>query len=318
MTALKSYTYPTPSVFTPIVANDFCNVVEFLELNYNLIIDSMDISEKSKGTYKSNGKDFLNFLKTNGLTLDSFRHYKAYLLKRTDIKAESQKQKLTTAKAILDDLHFHRRILPVNIANGVKNIKTESGHKKDGLDAGEVSAVKNHIESIQDATKRTRLKAMFALLTLQGLRQFEVCNLKIEDLNLKYGQANIKGKGSDDKKLIDLHPESCKAINEYLTLSNKRSGYLFTSEKGISKGEKLTERGFRKIFDAVFDALNIERTTHGFRHFFVTTMLEATNGNVGIVKMFSRHKSIQALMMYDDRKKKKEQLPTYYQAFAGI
>lgn len=312
MTALQVLN-PTPSV-----SNDINGIVEFIELNYHSIIDSLDISEKSKATYKSNGKEFLKFIAANGLNIDSYRNYKGHLLKRTDIKDESKKQKLITAKAILDNLHYHRRILPIDITKGVKNIKTDTGHKKDGLNSDEVTKVKNYIDSITDSAKRTRLKAMFNLLMLQGLRQFEVCNILIEDINLNDCQIKVKGKGKESKTLIDLHPDSCKGLKEYLTLSNKRSGYLFTSEKGTTTGEKLTERGFRKIFDTVFDALQIDRSTHGFRHFFVTRMLEATNGNIGIVKQFSRHKSIQALMMYDDRKRKKEQLPMYYEAFAGI
>lgn len=312
MTALQILN-PTPSVMT-----DINGIAEFLELNYDAIINSMDISDKSKKTYYSNGKEFLKFVAANGFNIDSFRNYKAYLLKRTDIQDESKKQKLITAKAILDDLHYHRRILPFDIAKGIKNIKTDTGHKKDGLNSEEVSKVKLYIDSITDTTKRTRLKAMFNLLMLQGLRQFEVCNILIEDITLNDCQMRIKGKGSETKKPIDLHPDTCKALKDYLSTSGKRSGYLFTSEKGTTKGEKLTERGFRKIFDTVFDALQIDRSTHGFRHFFVTRMLEATNGNIGIVKQFSRHKSTQALMMYDDRKRKKEQLPMYYEAFAGI
>ena len=312
MTALQVLN-PIPSV-----VSDINGIVEFIELNYDSIIDSLDISEKSKATYKSNGKEFIKFIAANGLNIDSFRNYKGHLLKRTDIKDESKKQKLITAKAILDNLHYHRRILPIDITKGVKNIKTDTGHKKDGLNSDEVTKVKTYIDSITDSAKRTRLKAMFNLLMLQGLRQFEVCNILIEDINLNDCQIKVKGKGKETKILIDLHPDSCKGLKEYLTLSNKRSGYLFTSEKGTTTGEKLTERGFRKIFDTVFDALQIDRSTHGFRHFFVTRMLEATNGNIGIVKQFSRHKSIQALIMYDDRKRKREQLPMYYEAFAGI
>ena len=312
MTALQIVP-PTPSVLA-----DINSIVEYIELNYDSIINGLDISEKSKSTYFSNGKDFLRFIKANGFVFETYRNYKAYLRTYTGIKIESKKQKLTTAKAIIDCLHFYKRIIPLDITAGVKNFKVEAGHKKDGLDNSEVIKVRSFIDSISDSAKRTRLKAMFNLLMLQGLRQFEVCNIIIEDINLNDCTLLIKGKGSDTKKPIDLHPDTCKALKEYLTASNKRSGYLFTSKKGITKGEKLSERGFRKIFDNIFDTLNIDRSTHGFRHFFVTKMLEATNGNIGIVMQFSRHKSIQALMMYDDRKRKKEQLPMYYEAFSNI
>lgn len=293
-------------------------VKDFIVLNYESIINSMDISERSKETYHSNGKSFLDFIQSNDFNIDVYRNFKANLLRLKDLSIEAKKQKLITAKAILKNLHGHRRILTIDLTEGTKGIKTETGHKKDGLDNSEVVAVKNYIDSISDSRRRTRLKCMFSLLTLQGLRQFEMCNALIEDFNPNDGILKVIGKGNQDKKIIDLHPLSIIAINDYLTATGKKSGYFFTSEKGTTKGERLTERGFRKIFDAVFDASHVDRTAHGFRHFFVTTMLEATNGNTGIVMKFSRHKSVQALMMYDDRRLKKEHNETYYKAFAGI
>jgi integrase/recombinase XerC len=303
---------------TPSLLNDTNAIIEFIELNFESIYNSMDINTNSKKTYISNGKDFFKWVQANGLNINTYRNYKEHLRQRTDIGDKSKNYKLAASKMLLDELHAHYRVLPLDITKGVKGFKISSEHVKDGLNQNEVEKVRAYIQSLPNAPKRTRLNTMYALLTLQGLRQFEICNTTIEDLNLNYGTMSIKGKGNDSKTLIDLHPETVKALKDYLTTSNKKSGYLFTSEKGTTKGERLNERGFRKIFDSVFDALDIDRSTHGFRHFFVTRMLEATNGNIGVVKQFSRHKTIQAVMFYDDRKKKKEMLPTYYSAFAGI
>jgi integrase len=293
-------------------------VKDYIVLNYDAIINSMDISENSKDVYKSNGKAFLDFLQLNDFNIDVYRNFKAYLSKLDNASIQTKSQRLITAKAILKNLHSHRHILSVDLTTGVKNFKTDTGHKKDGLEKGEVSQIKAHLNNIADSAKRSRLNCMFNLLTMQGLRQFEMCNILIEDYRAKDGTLLIINKGKEDKTLIDLHPNTTEAINEYLSITGKKSGHLFTSEKGTTKGEKLTERGFRKIFDSVFSDLNIDRTAHGFRHFFVSNMLEATNGNTGIVKQFSRHKSISALMMYDDRRIKKEHNEIYYKAFSNI
>lgn len=293
-------------------------VKEYIVLNYGAIINSMDITENSKGTYHSNGKEFLKFISQNDFNIDVYRNYKAYLSTSQGLSIEAKKQKLITARAILKNLHSHRHILTTDLTSGVKNFKTDTGHKKDGLDKSEVIQFKDYINSIKDSAKRSRLNCMFNLLTLQGLRQFEMCNILIQDYKPKDSTLLIIGKGQNNKTLIDLHPNTVQAINEYLEATGKKSGYLFTSEKGTTKGEKLTERGFRKIFDVIFKALNINRSSHGFRHFFVSNMLEATNGNTGIVKQFSRHKSIQALIMYDDRRIKKEHNELYYKAFANL
>lgn len=291
-------------------------VTDFIELNYDTIIESMDISENSKATYKKNGKEFLNFIKANGFDIDTYRKFKTFLLNRTDTSQNWKSNKLIVAKAILSNLNGHRRILTIDITNNVKGIKTKQEHKY-GLNDSEITSVKNYIDSMTNSAKRTRLKCMFSLLTMQGLRQFEITNLTVQDINLKDAKAEIKGKGNIEQD-IKLHPETVKAIKEYLNETGKKSGYLFTSEKGTTTGEQLTERGFRKIWNTVFDALDIDRSTHGFRHFFVTKMLEATNGNTGIVKQFSRHKNIITVNRYDDRRIKEQHDKIFFQAFQGI
>lgn len=290
-------------------------VIEFINLNFEKIFNGMDIMPNSKPTYISNGKDFLKYLETADFDLDVYRNYKDYLRQRADIKTKSKNAKLTAAKMLLSDLYSRYHILPMDVTTGVKGFKVSTGHTKDGLNGGEVEKVRTHIQSIIDDKKRTRLNAMFSLLTFQGLRQFEVCNLEVEDVNFSDGTAMVRGKGSDDKQMIDLHPLTVKALKEYSITASKKSGFFFTSEKGTTTGSKLTERGFRKIFDAIFDATDVDRTAHGFRHFFVTTMLEATGGDIGTVKQFSRHKTTAALVMYDDRKNKKGLLPMYHKAF---
>jgi integrase/recombinase XerC len=299
--------------------NQNSEVKNFISQNLESIVNSQPCSDSTRAKYLQDMREFDAWLQNKPFSIDSVMMYRnEYLEKRTDIVSGTKNTKLAALRTLLKELYF-RGIVPIDITSKVTNFKTETGHKRDGLDLDEITQVKNHIESIGDTMKRARLKAMFTLLTLQGFRQFEVCNILVEDFSEK--RVKIKGKGQSEKNPIDLHPETIKAVKEYLGSTGKKSGYIFTSEKGTTKGEKLTERGFRKIFNSIFDALEFDREskkTHGFRHFFVTTMLEATNGNIGIVKQFSRHKSTAALVMYDDRKKKIEHNETFYKAFAGI
>jgi integrase len=297
---------------TPIQNIETPKILEFIQLNFEKIYNGMDIVDLSKPVYISNGRDFVTFLETNIFDIDVFRTYKDFLRSRTDIKAGTKNAKLTAAKLLLQSLHSRYRLLPMDLTEGVKSFKVQSGHKKDGMNQKEIDLIRNYVLYEND---HYRLVSMFALLAFQGLRQFEVCNLQIEDVNFQDSTAMIRGKGFEDKAQIDLHPYTCNFLIHYIENCKIKSGYFFTSEKGTTIGEKLTERGFRKIWDAIFKELKINRTVHGFRHYFVTTMLEETNGNIGIVKKFSRHQSTEALTMYDDRKNKKSLLPTFYNAF---
>lgn len=293
-------------------------VTDFLTLNYENIIDQFDCHPKTRDKYKSDAKPFISFIAEHGLNVNTFRQYKKHLAGIDSIKVGTKAVKLTAAKRLLQELHGRYRLLTVDLTAGTKSFQVSAEHVKEGLSRSEVQAVKKVINKEPDALKRTRFQAMFALLAVQGLRQFEVAALTLEDLRLEDRTALIKGKGRDDKERIDLHPDTVQAIREYLMESGKKSGYLFTSISRAAKGNNaLTERAIRKMFTDIFRKAGLPegRSVHGLRHFFVTRMLEATSGDLLTVQKFSRHKSLNTIRCYDDRQRKKDLLPAYYQAF---
>ena len=127
----------------------------------------------------------------------------------------------------------------------------------------------------------------------------------------------IKGKGRDDKEIIDLHPKTVESVKAYINGSDQKDGFLFYPLSHAHKGQDraLTTRSIRLMFGRIFKALNIDKTVHGFRHYFVTNLSEIFKGDYNRVKLFSRHRSIQSIIFYDDRKKKKSDLKHYYRAF---
>lgn len=298
-------------------------VTDFLILNFDQILDRIDANVKTRSKYKTDAKLFIDFVSHQGLHLNTFRDYKKHLQGLTCFSTKTKRHKLISAKRLLQELHTHYKLLTVDLTAGTKNFQISAEHTKDGLSADQVKSVKKIILQEADALKRSRLLALFQLLALQGLRQFEVCQMTVEDLQLPDRIALIKGKGRDDKERIDLHPDTVKALEDYLKQSGKRSGYLFTSISPASKGEgsPLTERAVRKLFTDQHNGLFIRagiaagKSVHGLRHYFVTKLLEVTSGDLLTVQKFSRHRSLQSIRFYDDRKRKQELLPAYYAAF---
>jgi integrase len=292
---------------------------DFLLFNYEQIIDQFDCSASTRKKYKTDVKLFISFVTSEGLHLNVFRQFKKHLDTMATISTKTKRGKLTAAKRVLTELKERYQLLKLDLTAGTKNFQISAEHVKDGLSAFEVANVKAVILNEQDDFRRFRLLSMFSLLALQGLRQFEVTGLKVEDLKLDDKTAFIKGKGRDDKERIDLHPDTVQALKTYLLLSGKKSGYLFTSISKASKSdsEALTERGVRKVFAGLFQKAGLPegKSVHGFRHFFVTRILEVTAGDLLTVQKFSRHKSLTAIKYYDDRKRKQDLLPTYYAAF---
>lgn len=290
-------------------------VTSFLISNFEKIIDQLDISSKSILKYKKDARLFIQFVKDTGLHLNTYRQYKKHLQGLSSISTKTKNYKLVAAKALLVELHSRYRLLTVDLTAGVKSFKVSQDHVKDGLNAAEVKAVKSCVDRIADTKQKIRLQALFYLLAFQGLRQFEVCNLTAEDLKLYDRQILITGKGRDDKEAIDLHPQTVKALQAYVDAFQIRSGFLFFSLSN-NKSSKLSERSVRRLFADVFTCAGIEgRSVHGFRHYFVTAMLESKTFDLFEIQKFSRHRSVQTLQKYDDRKKKRELLPSFYAVF---
>lgn len=291
--------------------------VDFIADNYTYIINQLDVSELSRVKYRKDAAAFIDFIKSNGLHMNTFRQYKQHLKALTTISTKTKNYKLVAAKALLKELYARYKLLPVDLTAGVKCFTVSQQHTKDGLTAEEVKALQQYIDGCKDQAKRARLKAMLYLFAFQGLRQAEVCSLTVEDLRLNDSQLLVLGKGRDDKEAVDLHPGTVSALTEYLTAFNVRSGHLFFS-LSRNKSERLSERSVRRLFAELFTSVGIpaDRSVHGFRHYFVTAMLTSKAFDLFEIQKFTRHKSVQTLQKYDDRKKKRELLPAFYSCFA--
>ena len=127
----------------------------------------------------------------------------------------------------------------------------------------------------------------------------------------------VHGKGRDDYELIDLHPHCVEVLNKYLQATKKKSGPLFTSDSNNSKNKRLTTRSIRQIVKKFMIKNDVKKFVHGFRHFF-TTKLIAELDDLLIVQEFTRHKSLEMLQIYNDRIRKQEELPKYYNTFESL
>ena len=150
------------------------------------------------------------------------------------------------------------------------------------------------------------------------MRQIEISRLDVTDLDLAGGTAFVLGKGQDDKEANYLHPESVKALRQYLKLNKIASGALFTSQSNNSRNRRLNTKGIRIIVQGILARLGIDKTVHGFRHFFTTTLIKTYKGDLLEVARYTRHKSLEMLQVYNDNISQKADLPRFYSAFESI
>jgi len=281
------------------------------------VFDLLDVKETTRADYKARIGLFITHTKTHGINRNSFLEFKRELAERADLSVATKNKYLTTASVFLKELN---RIgsLPADITQNIKTFKQSKKHKRDGLNDEEITALTQRLHSYAITPTTARLKAILALLTLQGLRQIEVIRLDIKDLDFVAQTAFIQGKGQDDKEPINLHPETCKALQDYLKANKIADGALFTSQSNNSLHKRLTTRALRGIVKATLKELGINKTTHGFRHYFTTKLIRTYKGDLLEVAQYTRHKSLEMLQVYNDNIKRQADLPRYYEAFSGV
>lgn len=286
-----------------------CHISQFIRDNLESICRSNAAKERTQLKYIKETNIFLIWLGSKYFTIDTVNEYRKHLEGNTAVANVTKNISLAALRNVCKELHF-RDVVSKDLSVKLPYFKVASGHKKDGFDKSGVDVIQEYINGINNELQRARLNAMFTILTIQGFRQFEMLNLEVTDYVRYEKKLRIQGKGKSEKESVTCFDKTMKALDTYLSLSGKRSGYIFTSEGGTKKGEKLSERGLRKIFEKVFDELCLRKkqegdnrynkSTHGFRHFFVTYILKKTNGNITKTMHYSRHKSTTALVMYND------------------
>ncbi|MCK5054516.1 MAG: tyrosine-type recombinase/integrase [Anaerolineales bacterium] len=180
-----------------------------------------------------------------------------------------------------------------------------------------VEYAKSLIHSVVD-DERVRLRNLRDrgfLLTLAdtGLRVHEACSLRRADIDWNEGRAILIGKG-DRESIVRFSSRSLSALKDYLRLRAELDGGsgrplaslpLFARhDRGA--GKKVlpitTTTGRAIVHKRVTEALGSEATgtitPHSFRHYFVTTVLRGSGGNLKLAQELARHRSIAVTQRY--------------------
>lgn len=151
---------------------------------------------------------------------------------------------------------------------------------------------------VKEGDLAARNLAIIGLLYNQGLRRGEVAALDLEHLDPERGRLSILGKGRSGREWVTLARGSCQFIDGWLSVRGTSPGPLFFNLDRAAKRGRLSATSIYRMIRGY----GLGRP-HGLRHSAITEALEATNGNIREVMMFSRHKDPKVLMRYDDNRK---------------
>ena len=158
-----------------------------------------------------------------------------------------------------------------------------------------------------------RDRAFLLALADTGLRVHEICALRRGDLDWNEGRAVITGKG-DRQAVVRFSRRALRAIKDYIEARQVLDGAsgrplgslpLFARhDRGAGKKVKpiTTATGRNIVKQRVAESLGSEAvgtiTPHSFRHYFVTTVLRGSGGNLKLAQELARHKNIQVTQRY--------------------
>lgn len=280
------------------------------------IFDSLDVSEATRHDYTHRIRHFIGFLQAEPFSPNTFLNYKRSLAENVAYSVSTKNKFLATARIFLKELH-RRDVLPVDITLNVKSFSQSRKHKVSGLTDEDIVKLTDYLQSLEPTKQNLRLKAMVALLLYQGLRQIEIVRLDVDDIDFAAQRAQILGKGRNDKEPIHLHPETVKALRSYLQAYRKAHRALFTP---ITRQptDRLTTRGLRMIIQQALHCAKVDKTVHGFRHYYTTKLIRSYKGDLLRVACYTRHRSIEMLQVYFDDINDEADLPKYYAVFESV
>lgn len=271
------------------------------------------LSEKSLKAYRIDLKQFTKFLNEtrqeftmNGIDKAIVREYIKNVSEGK--KPSTIKRKVATLKAFFNFLEFDEvieanpfRKIRVRIREGIKLPRT--------LSLARIDAILKHIYQLRDGipgnegTSSKHLTvvrdlAVMELLFCTGVRVFELCNLRNENVDLSRGNVKIIGKGNKERVVPICSDETIVALNEYANMSRSQirtDNYFFVNRLG----NRLSEQSVRLMIKKHVKTLKIEEniTPHMFRHSVATLLLER-GVDIRYIQVMLGHSSIVTTQIY--------------------
>lgn len=255
---------------------------------------SIDKSDSTIKTYIEHVQAFAKwFEETNSINFDpivvteiDIRDMRSYLQGTRHLKETTINLRLASLKSYFEFLEGEKYIKN-NPAKAIKKIKIQSPAAPKSLDEQTYRALRRHIYR---GGNKAHI-AMFEIFTRCGVRNFELINIRIADIDITERKGNLKVIGKQNKvRYIPLHRDVRDAINNWMTIrKNIKTEYdnLFISERKTP----YTRSGIWKIFKKYCAQIGItDVTIHSFRHYFCRTLLK--NGvDISIVAQLAGHAS---------------------------
>jgi integrase/recombinase XerD len=208
-----------------------------------------------------------------------------------------------------------------NPVKGVRRPKVESYEGKTPA-LGDHQARKLLVAPNDRSVKGMRDRAILATLLYHALRREELCKLRVKDFkHERRGVAHLRVSGKGGKtRYVPLHPAASGLILEYLQAvghGDDDPGALFRPVRNNTTGtleNAITPDGIYRLVRHYSALLGFDIGAHALRATAATNALDH-HADIAKVQEWLGHANISTTRLYDRRKSKPEDSPTFKVAY---
>ena len=277
-------------------------------------------SLNTRRAYRNDLQEFMAFV---GITspeefrLVSRAHVLAWRedLERRKLAGSTLRRKLAALSSLFEYL-CERNAVTTNPVDGVKRPKVETYEGKTPA-LGDAQTRQLLKLPAGDGLQKRRDRAILSVLFHHGLRREEVCSLTVSSMHQRRGVPHLRIYGKGGKiRHVPLHPGTHELLLDYLEASahaHDKDGPLFRPIRNNRTGtvdRPLSPDGVYKIIRGYSAELGIPSSPHVARATAATNALD-NGADIAKVQEWLGHADISTTRMYDRRKSRPEDSPTF-------
>jgi len=238
-----------------------------------------------------------------------------------ELAAATIRRKLSALSALFDYL-CERNAIAGNPVDGVKR-PAANGNEGSTPALGDRQARKLLDAPPSDTLKGVRDRAILATLLYHGIRREELCGLRVKDLHSRQGVMHFRILGKRAKiRFVPVNAAAQRMIEEYLGMVGHRSdadGALFRPIKNNRTGRLDRHLDPASVYRNIVSKYGVETGISGEVSGLCVHSLRATaatnalshDSDIAKVQEWLGHANVSTTRLYDRRKSKPEDSPTF-------
>jgi site-specific recombinase XerD len=247
-------------------------------------------------------------------------------LESRNLSAASVRRKLSSLSSLFDYLCERNAV----VGNPVDGVKRPMANNNEGSTPALGDAQPRRLleAPAPDTLKGVRDRAILATVLYHGIRREELCLLRLRDMQSRQGVMHFRIKGKRDKiRFVPIHPLVQRLIEEYLQagkhgggveqsldaplfrpVANNRTGTL---DRHLDPGSILRNIVLKYAKSTGVSAEAIGVCVHSMRATAATNAL-SNEADIAKVQEWLGHANVSTTRLYDRRKSKPEDSPTFH------